>query len=147
MRVLVCGSRTWFPYAPILHFMYGWVNGEHDTVIHGGASGADAQAAAAGYMIGAAVEEYPADWERYGKRAGYIRNKQMLEEGRPDLVLAFVDKPLGESKGTAMMVDLAMDADIPTYVIHMMDPMWEEEEPDPEWDRQFDTREEQQGLR
>jgi hypothetical protein len=46
----------------------------------------------------------------------YLRNVQMLEEGHPDLVLAFSDN-LEESKGTAMMVKLAKDAGVPVYVI------------------------------
>ena len=33
--------------------------------------------------------EYPAEWDKYGKAAGFIRNKQMLEEGKPDIVIAF----------------------------------------------------------
>lgn len=46
-------------------------------------------------MMGFPVERYPADWERYGKRAGPIRNRKMLDQG-PDLVVAF-----GGDKGTA----------------------------------------------
>lgn len=49
-------------------------------------------------------KEFPADWDKYGKRAGYLRNVQMLDEGKPDLVVAF---PGG--KGTAMMVKLAKE--------------------------------------
>src|SRR5258707_623656 len=76
-------------------------------IIHGGAAGADS---AAGDF--AAVNWCPelcfmADWSKYGKRAGYVRNKQMIEEGMPDLVVAF---PGG--RGTAMMVKLARQANI-----------------------------------
>lgn len=53
------------------------------------------------------VEEYPADWARFGKSAGYLRNKQMLEEGKPDLVVAF---PGG--RGTANMIAIAMKAGV-----------------------------------
>lgn len=54
---------------------------------------------------------FPADWSK-GKAAGYIRNRRMLEEGKPDFVLAF-----GHGKGTDMMVNLAVTAGVPTYRI------------------------------
>lgn len=117
MRVLICGSRS-FAAAGVINAM---VRGLAETypdlvVIHGAAKGADTLAGEAAKDI-AKVEEYPADWEQYGKKAGYLRNKQMLEEGQPDLVLAFVDKPLTESKGTHMMVNLAEEAGIAVYVV------------------------------
>lgn len=46
--------------------------------------------------------QFPADWEKHGKSAGAIRNKQMLDEGKPDLVVAF---PGG--RGTANMAKQA----------------------------------------
>lgn len=52
-------------------------------------------------------QEYPADWDKHGKKAGFIRNTQMLVEGKPDLVIAF---PGGV--GTRMMVDIAKKAGV-----------------------------------
>lgn len=136
MRVLVCGSRTfgrvldhedtehadkkrreWAVGQYVLEGIYstesGW--GNKVTFIHGGAMGADQMPEEFSGVC--AIEPYPADWSRYGKSAGYIRNQQMLDEGKPDMVLAFVDKPLEESKGTRNMVHLAKLAGVPTYVI------------------------------
>lgn len=119
MRILVCGSRYWDD-EKIVHIV---LNGYYEpgvTVIDGMAKGADTfgytwtQQYGEEYDINS--ERYPADWEQYGKRAGYLRNVQMLEEGKPDLVLAFSDD-LKESRGTSMMVKLAKDAGVPTYVI------------------------------
>ena len=56
--------------------------------------------------------EYPADWKTYGKRAGHIRNAQMLNEGKPDLVIAF---PGG--RGTQDMVDKATHAGVPVLEV------------------------------
>lgn len=50
---------------------------------------------------------YPADWDKYGKGAGAIRNKQMLDEGKPDIVIAFPGGP-----GTANMVKQARAAKV-----------------------------------
>lgn len=120
-RILVCGSRT-FTDGRIIRVVLGGVRltvdfNEEIVVIHGDAKGADHLGRDWAVAIGYTHEPYPADWDRYGKRAGYERNHQMLVEGKPDLVLAFVDKPLAESKGTAMMVGLARRAGVKTYVI------------------------------
>lgn len=64
---------------------------------------------------GYTVESYPADWKRYGRAAGPIRNRQMLEEGKPDLIIAFHSN-LAESRGTANMVKIARKAGIEVRV-------------------------------
>lgn len=126
MRVLVCGSRTYteaeFDFMGTL--MEGLGENYHRfgdpvTIIHGAAPGADSWANASAEAAPLPIEAYPADWDTYGKRAGYVRNVEMLN-AKPDVVIAFVDKPLEESKGTAMMVDLAMKEGVPTYVVRRM---------------------------
>lgn len=84
-----------------------YVSTDEYTIIEGGAKGADALAVDFSCTYGTKLEDFSADWEQFGKRAGYLRNKQMLEEGKPDLVVAF---PGG--KGTAMMVRLAKEANV-----------------------------------
>lgn len=123
MRVLVCGSRTLSDRNAIeigVGGAYGLARsgGGPMTLIHGAAHGADALAALiAQSMTYVQIEPYPADWDRYGKAAGPIRNQRMLDEGKPDLVLAFIDKPLSESRGTADMVRRARKAGVPVYVV------------------------------
>ena len=124
MRVLVCGSRTFEDEHDVLGSL---VRGLAETIeisgymtlIHGNAPGVDSLAASAAGSApaGAAVESYPADWDKYGKAAGPLRNHQMLEEGKPDLVIAFVDKPLVESRGTNNMVTKARAAGLPVYIV------------------------------
>lgn len=96
-------------------------NGEDFVIIEGGAPGADSVAWAFAdwnQMMWSDVQHlhFPADWKLHGKRAGYIRNAQMLEEGKPNLVLAFTHD-IETSNGTRMMVDLARKALVETYVI------------------------------
>lgn len=118
MRVLVCGSRTFDDGGVVASVLYGLV-AKHGpiTVIEGGAPGADTHAGAWAELRGAQHEHYPADWDRHGKAAGPIRNQQMLDEGKPDVVWAFVDKPLVDSRGTHDMVQRAKRAGLPTYVV------------------------------
>lgn len=67
-----------------------------------------------------ALLEFPAQWSAWGSKAGYIRNRQMLEEGKPDVVWAFVDKPLPSSRGTAMMCKIAREAGVPVNVVQAL---------------------------
>lgn len=82
-------------------------------IISGMATGVDSVAVDWAISNWCKWHEFPAEWDKYGKKAGYIRNKQMLEEGKPDLVIAF---PGG--RGTQMMVDLARKANVEVIVIN-----------------------------
>ena len=62
--------------------------------------------------MGFHVAYFPADWERYGKAAGYIRNKEMAQNA--DALVAFWD---GESRGTKSMIDLAKEYDLAVRVL------------------------------
>ncbi|MDP2952295.1 MAG: SLOG family protein [Chloroflexota bacterium] len=113
MRLLVCGDRNWTDYDLILSAIVDlWPS----TVIEGEARGVDSLAASAAHLLGIAVAPFPANWGLYGRDAGYIRNQQMLDEGKPDMILAFHDD-LGHSKGTADMVWRAEHAGVPVRVI------------------------------
>lgn len=108
MRVLVCGGRDYQDsrrvYAVLdkLHAEAGI-----DRLIEGGANGADHLAWAWSQLRGVASERFEADWENQGSFAGPARNKRMLDEGHPDLVIAF---PGG--RGTADMVRKARRAGV-----------------------------------
>lgn len=116
MRVLVCGARTYnniehlYSTLDKLHKKYGF-----DVVIEGDARGADRMAGYWARKNKLDNLKFPADWEKYGRAAGFIRNKQMLDEGQPDLVIAFGLTP--ESKGTRNMVDQATKAGIEVVII------------------------------
>jgi hypothetical protein len=99
MRVLICGSRTWIDKAAIAADLFEL--GPFEVVIHGGARGADRISGEVARNLGIPVKVYKADWRRYGKRAGSIRNLEMLDKGKPDLVIAYWD---GESPGTRDMI-------------------------------------------
>lgn len=108
-RVLVCGGRDFndeelvFATLSQLH-----KQSRITAIIEGYATGADDLAREWGYgHRDCAIISFPADWSRHGKAAGPIRNTRMIEEGRPDLVVAF---PGG--RGTANMVAQARAAGI-----------------------------------
>ena len=120
MRVLICGDRNWTNQEMIedkLAFLISIVYSPLDIlVIQGEARGADSLARLAAESLNIPVIKFPAQWDLYGRAAGPIRNKQMLEEGKPDMVLAFHDN-IQASKGTKYMVMLARKAYIPDVVV------------------------------
>jgi hypothetical protein len=113
MRVLVCGGRNWRDIIAIERELKKLPK---DTlIIHGAARGADTLAKFVAEKIGLKVindgKGFPAQWKIYGKAAGPIRNQQMLDEGKPDLVLAFHEN-ISESRGTKDMVNRARGAGV-----------------------------------
>lgn len=107
-RVLVCGGRDYANKDRVFEVLDTY----HDAagislIIEGGARGADRLGAWWAEKRGVAKETYEADWENQGSFAGPARNKRMLEEGTPDLVIAF---PGG--RGTADMVRKARRAGV-----------------------------------
>lgn len=134
MKIIVAGSRTWegpsatdkvaWTLGLALNFSIGL--GEQLTLVHGDCPrGADAIAdrwARRRVDQGVELITYPAQWGTYGKQAGFVRNKVMVEAGA-DMVLAFLRD---NSRGTLNTVALARAAGISTKVIDW-DPEW------PEW--------------
>ena len=59
------------------------------------------------------ISEFHADWDTHGRKAGPLRNIQMLEEGKPNMVIAF---PTPTSKGTWHMVKISKEAGVPVYI-------------------------------
>ena len=104
MRVLCCGDRNWSSYKIIRRELEKL---RSDTIIiEGCANGADSISGDIASEIGYRLLEFPADWNKYGRAAGPIRNKQMLDEGKPDLVLAFHSN-IENSRGTKNMIEQA----------------------------------------
>ena len=105
MRVLVTGGRD-FNDGDLVNATLDRLHVEYHftTLVHGAASGADRLSGEWAASRGVPVEANPADWKKYGRAAGPIRNSQMLDD-KPDLVIAF---PGG--KGTADMIRKAQSA-------------------------------------
>lgn len=89
-RVLVCGGRDyndWERVSAVLNKLDAEMG--IGVIIEGGARGADKAARNWAYQGNIPTETYNAEWEAHGTFAGPMRNKRMLEEGQPDLVIAF----------------------------------------------------------
>ena len=104
-RVLVCGG-TKFNKKHVLYRVLDVIDPKH--IISGAADGADtlAEQYAIYHRIPRSI--YPAQWNTYGKAAGPIRNKQMLDDGKPTMVVGF-----GGDKGTKDMLKRSKKAGLP----------------------------------
>lgn len=107
-RVLVTGGRDYSDaekMSAALSRLY--ILNRLDIVASGGATGADQLAIDWAKQMQVPYQVWPAKWHLLGKAAGPIRNKQMLNEFQPNVVLAF---PGG--RGTAHMVRIAKDSGV-----------------------------------
>ena len=111
MKLCVTGSRTLPNDDRIVRALNAL---RPTTIIHGGARGADQFAHAWAREHNVDVQVFPAQWEKHGKRAGMIRNEEMLRLSRPDLLLAF---PHGRAIGTRHAIHTARALGIPVQVI------------------------------
>lgn len=117
MRILITGSRYHQNKNLIKDALLAEVvnvsDDEEITLVSGNCpTGADFIAEEVAESLGWVVERHPADWEAHGKKAGPIRNSQMVRKGA-DVCLAF---PLGDSRGTRGCLKMAQKAGIPTRV-------------------------------
>src|SRR5262245_54056789 len=90
MKVLVCGGRDFWDYA-YARFALDTVRrslGPFTEIMHGKQRGADRLADRYARSHGIPVHSFPANWQQYGPTVGPSRNKQMLDDGQPDLVVA-----------------------------------------------------------
>lgn len=132
MRVLVCGGRAWAEVntgrgqvtreemtrlkaiaSAQRQQLYDVLDAYHeahqiDLIIHGAAPGADRCAMAWAFARRVKEKGFRAEWTKYRKGAGPMRNRRMLLEGKPDVVIAFPG-----DVGTADMVSKAKAAGVP----------------------------------
>lgn len=113
MRVLVCGGRD-FDDWPLVNRVLSYLP-RPSVIVHGGCRGADMLADRWAKGCGIKTEEYEvsrSQWRRVGNGAGPLRNQRMIDEGKPDLVIAFPG-----NRGTADLIRRAKAAGIPVKEI------------------------------
>lgn len=120
LRILVTGSRHWTDRGLVESALdaqvraYGLADQpSRVTLVHGAAPGADTLADGVARERGWTVHEYPADWSRYGRDAGPIRNAHMVSLGA-DTCIGF---PLPDSRGTWDCMSKADGASIPVVTV------------------------------
>ena len=118
MRILVTGSRNWTNKDAIEKNLFFEAlhhpSIDKITVVSGNCpTGADYMAEEWARLMGWEVELHPADWNKHGKKAGFLRNAEMVALGA-DICIAFI---LDASKGATHTANLAEKAGIKTIRI------------------------------
>lgn len=114
MNIIIAGCRDFYNYDFFKSNVEAIFSGiqEEITIIEGGAKGADYLAKQYAIENKIKYKEYPADWEKYGKKAGILRNLEMSKVG--NMLIAFWDNV---STGTKNMIKVAKDNGLITHVI------------------------------
>jgi hypothetical protein len=122
LNILIAGGRDYVDYQRLQEFVDETIcslnhNYETITIISGMARGADMLGVQYAIQNGYKVIKFPAQWNAYGKRAGFIRNQQMLDYLKTSqdngMVIAFWN---GVSSGTKHTINTAKQMDIPCVV-------------------------------
>jgi hypothetical protein len=117
IKVLVCGGRDYSNRARVEQILDAAVERlDLTSIVQGGQTGADTLAKQWALARKLQCETFYADWDRLGNAAGPLRNKRMLDEAKPELVIAF-PTPGAPNKGTNGMVKLARDAGLTVHII------------------------------
>ena len=99
-KVIIAGSRDFTDYALLRSFTDETLAGVEDIeIVSGGARGADALGEQYARERGLSLKVFPAEWKKWGRAAGPIRNAQMADYA--DALIAFWD---GKSAGTRDMI-------------------------------------------
>lgn len=111
-RLLITGSRSWSDVDAIKREfdVVAQHEGTNVTLVSGTAGGADSMCEYVAKLLGWTIERHPADWNTHGKKAGFVRNREMVELGA-DFCLAFIKD---DSVGASMTARIAKEAKIPT---------------------------------
>ena len=112
MRVIIAGSRDFSDYQLLSDTMHSLFPNMGIEVVSGMARGADYLGYCFGKENGLVIHEMPADWNTYGKSAGFKRNAEMSKVG--DILVAFWD---GKSNGTGNMIRLMQLKGKPVHIV------------------------------
>jgi hypothetical protein len=112
MKVIIAGGRDFNNYDFLCEMCNNIFQKEGYEIVSGNAKGADKLGEKYAKEKNIKLTLFPADWNKNGKAAGFIRNKEMAEYG--DILIAFWD---GKSKGTKHMIDLANNKNLSVNII------------------------------
>lgn len=114
MRIIIAGSREFNDYEYLkqrCNQVISFLELKDITIISGTANGADKLGEQYAKEKGYEIKQYPANWNKYGKSAGYLRNVEMAENA--DVLIAFWRN---QSKGTKHMIDIASDKNLKVHI-------------------------------
>ena len=119
-RIIIAGGRNFNDYNLLKEKVDNIISDKRKThqiyIVSGKARGADSLGEKYANENGLNIMEFPADWDKHGRSAGYKRNVEMAVNA--DALIAFWD---GESRGTKHMIDIAKEKNLLTRIIRYND--------------------------
>lgn len=113
MKVIIAGGRDFTNYVKLERICdYYLQNTDNIEIVSGNARGTDILGEKYAEKRNYKLKIFPADWDKYGKSAGYIRNNEMAKYG--DALIAFWD---GTSRGTENMIEQAKKNDLKIRIV------------------------------
>lgn len=119
ISVIIAGSRGFENYellCRVCDSVLSMIISKRIEIVSGTAKGADKLGERYAQDRGYTLKQFPANWDRYGKAAGYKRNEQMANNA--DILIAFWD---GKSRGTLHMINLAKEHGLKVKVVMYYD--------------------------
>lgn len=119
-HLMVAGSRDFSQYSIMEKFLdhiFSFIEIDKE-IVEGGARGADTYARRYAENKGMPYHEFPAQWSNLGKRAGYVRNREMVSyiaKFDHRCIVCFWD---GQSRGTAQNFDLAEEFSVDLIIVY-----------------------------
>lgn len=116
-KIIIAGGRSFNNYELLKercdHYLSKAImNKDNIIIVSGTANGADKLGEKYAQEKGFTIERHPAKWKELGKKAGYVRNKEMAEVSHA--LIAFWDN---KSRGTKHMIDLAKERKLHVRVV------------------------------
>lgn len=114
MKLIVAGSREFNDYDLLKKSIQeNFQRAEVEEIVSGTARGADSLGERFAIDYSIPIKKYPANWDLYGKSAGYRRNVEMADYA--DALIAFWN---GKSKGTGHMINIAKEKNLRVIVVN-----------------------------
>jgi len=114
MKVIIAGGRDFKDYDLLKKICNHMLSQSKEVeIVSGGAKGADSLGEQYASDMGYKCSKFPADWEKYGRAAGFKRNSEMANYS--DCLIAFWD---GSSKGTQHMINQAKKKNLQVKVVN-----------------------------
>lgn len=115
-KVIIAGGRDFNNYALLQEYVDKFLStysSDSIEIVSGNARGADKLGERYAKEHNLPVKLFPANWDKYGKRAGYLRNQEMADYA--NMLIAFWDR---KSKGTNHMINIAKKAGLIVKVVY-----------------------------
>ena len=115
-KVIIAGGRDFNNYALLQEYVDKFLStypSDSIEIVSGNARGADKLGERYAKEHNLPVKLFPANWDKYGKRAGYLRNQEMTDYA--NMLIAFWDR---KSKGTNHMINIAKKAGLIVKVVY-----------------------------